>query len=65
MDLPTAAENLAALRQSFPAVEISPISATKGEGIPGLKTELEKWLSVQRDPNDIGSDETKADSFAE
>ena len=65
MDLPAAAENLAALRRSFPAVEISAISAAKGEGIPGLKTELEKWLSVQRDPNDVGSDETKAAALAE
>ena len=65
MDLPTAVENLAALRQSFPAVEISPISATKGEGIPGLKTELEKWLSVQRDPKNVGSDETEAAPLAE
>ena len=65
MDLPAAAENLAPLRRSFPAVEISTISAAKGEGILVLKTELEKWLGVQRDPNDVGSDETEAAALAE
>jgi GTP-binding protein len=65
MDLPAAAENLAALRRSFPAVEISAIAAAKGEGIPALKTELEKWLSIQRDSNNVGSDVTEAAAFAE
>ncbi|MEP6685577.1 MAG: GTPase ObgE [Verrucomicrobiota bacterium] len=65
MDLPAATENLAALRRTFPAVEISAISAAKGEGIPVLKTELEKWLSVERDPNPVESDENAASALAE
>jgi GTP-binding protein len=65
MDLPASAENLTALRRRFPAVEISAISAAEGEGIPALKTELEKWLSVQRDPNDVGLAETEATALAE
>jgi GTP-binding protein len=44
MDLPEAEENLRALRQRFPAVEIVPISAAQSEGIAGLKDHLERWL---------------------
>ena len=65
MDLPGAAENLAALRQSFPAAEISAISAANGDGIQGLKTELERWLDVPQDPNNVGIDETDAAPLSE
>ncbi len=65
MDLPGAAENLAALRQSFPAAEISAISAANGTGIQGLKTELEKWLDVPQDPNNVGTGETDAAPLSE
>ncbi len=65
MDLPSAAENLAVLRQSFPTVEISATAATKGEGIPALKEELEKWLSVERNPANVEPDETKTGALAE
>ena len=44
MDLP-ARENLEALRNRFPSVEIVPVSAMKGEGIEELKAALAKWLS--------------------
>jgi hypothetical protein len=59
------AENLAALRQSFPAAEISAISAANGTGIPGLKTELEKWLNVPQNANNVGFDETDAAPLSE
>ena len=44
MDDPTAAENLEMLRQRFPKVEILPISAAMGEGIPALKERLKSLL---------------------
>jgi GTP-binding protein len=65
MDLPAAAENLAALRRRFPALEISPISAAMGEGISALKTELEKWFNVQRDPDAVEAKETEAAALGE
>ena len=40
MDLPGAKENLKALQERFPKVQIVPISAAKGEGIDALKQEL-------------------------
>jgi GTP-binding protein len=40
MDLPDAEENLAALRRRFPAIEVMPISAATGDGIPPLKQRL-------------------------
>ena len=40
MDLPGAKENLKALQERFPKVQILPISAAKGEGIDALKQEL-------------------------
>jgi GTP-binding protein len=43
MDLP-AQENLEALRNRFPSIEIMPVSAMRGEGIEELKTALAKWL---------------------
>ena len=45
MDLPSAAENLSALRKKFPKIDIVPISAAKGEGIEELKKKLVEWLS--------------------
>lgn len=44
MDDPTAAENLDILRQRFPKIEILPISAAMGNGIPALKTRLKDLL---------------------
>jgi GTP-binding protein len=44
MDLPAAAENLRALREKFPKIDIVPISATKSEGIDELKKKLASWL---------------------
>jgi GTP-binding protein len=43
MDLP-ARENLEALRNRFPSVEVVPVSAMKGEGVEELKATLAKWL---------------------
>ncbi len=40
MDLPDAKENLKALQERFPKLQILPTSATKGEGIDGLKQAL-------------------------
>src|ERR1700719_2721745 len=40
MDLPGASENLKALRKKFPKIEITPVSAAKGEGIDDLKKRL-------------------------
>lgn len=45
MDDPTAVENLEILRQRFPKVEILPISAAMGEGIPALKERLKQMLT--------------------
>jgi GTP-binding protein len=47
MDLPAATENLAALRQRFPSVEIVPISAAEGKGIDVLKEKLVERLAAQ------------------
>lgn len=44
MDLPGAEENLEVLRNRFRSVEIVPVSASQGEGIEKLKSELAKWL---------------------
>jgi len=44
MDLPEAEENLRALRQRFPGVEIVPISAAQSAGISDLKDHLKLWL---------------------
>jgi len=43
MDLPAARENLETLQNSFPAVEVAPVSASTGQGIEAFKTKLEKW----------------------
>ncbi len=44
MDLPESRENLQAMRDRFPAVEIIPVSAEQGEGIEQLKRHLGDWL---------------------
>jgi GTP-binding protein len=46
MDLPGAEENLSALREKFPKIDIVPVSAAKGEGIEELKKKLAKWLEL-------------------
>ena len=43
-DLPEAAEGLARLRNRFPNVEILPVSAEAGEGIPELKARLQELI---------------------
>ena len=40
MDLPEAEENLVALRRRFPGIEVLPLSAATGVGIPDLKQKL-------------------------
>ncbi len=45
MDLPDAAENLRALEQRFPNLEIVAISADRSDGITELRARLERWLS--------------------
>jgi GTP-binding protein len=44
MDLPEAAENLRALEQRFPDLEIVAISADRSDGIAELRAGLERWL---------------------
>jgi GTP-binding protein len=44
MDLPGAAENLLALEQRFPGIEVIPISAAQSEGLTELKDHLKRWL---------------------
>src|SRR5438874_1126969 len=44
IDLPAARENLETLQNSFPTVEVAPVSASTGQGIEGLKTKLEKLV---------------------
>jgi GTP-binding protein len=44
MDLPGANDNLEALRQRFPNVEIVPVSAAQSEGLGDLRDHLERWL---------------------
>ena len=44
MDLPEAEENLRALQQRFPAVEVVAISAGQSEGLEALKDRLKHWL---------------------
>ena len=44
MDLPGAAENLRALEQRFPDLEIAAISAERSDGIAELRARLERWL---------------------
>jgi GTP-binding protein len=50
MDLPNAAENLAALEQRFPGVETVAISAAQSGGLDQLKDRLQSWLFSARAP---------------
>jgi GTP-binding protein len=50
MDLPGAEENLEALRQRFPGVEVIAISAAQSQGLADLKERLEAWL-FSKDPS--------------
>ena len=43
IDLPAARENLETLQNSFPTVELAPVSASTGQGIEALKAKLENW----------------------
>ena len=47
VDLPEAAENLAALRARFAKNEVVGISADQGDGITELRERLEHWLFVE------------------
>ncbi len=49
MDLPGADENLQALRQRFPNIEVVPVSAGDGVGIGEFKKRLEQWLAQYRE----------------
>jgi GTP-binding protein len=44
MDLPEADENLRALQQRFPGVEVVAISAAQSGGLADLKDHLKSWL---------------------
>ncbi len=44
MDLAEANENLEALRNRFPSIELAAISAKTGAGLDSLRMQLEKWL---------------------
>jgi GTPase len=64
MDLPGAEENLDALRQRFPGVEVAGISAAKAQGLAELKERLKAWLFAE-DPSavmapDVNSTEVAA-----
>src|SRR6266513_734624 len=43
IDLPAARENLETLQNSFPTVDMTPVSASTGYGIEAFKTKLENW----------------------
>ncbi len=61
MDLPEAAEHLAAMRQRFPEREIVPVSAKEKEGIEELKEALDRRL---REP-DMGQVNSPDSTYAE
>jgi GTP-binding protein len=48
MDLADAEENLEALRQRFPGIEVVPVSAAKSQGLAELKDRLHEWLFVEQ-----------------
>jgi GTP-binding protein len=50
MDLPDADENLRALQQRYPALEIIAISAEESDGLAELRTRLEQWLFSETAP---------------
>jgi GTP-binding protein len=47
MDLPGARENLEALRERFPGVEVIAISAAQSQGLGDLKERLKAWLFTE------------------
>ena len=57
MDLPGADENLRALQQRFPGIEIVPISAARSEGLSDLTNHLKRWLFQE---NPASQEETQA-----
>jgi GTP-binding protein len=59
MDLPEAAENLRALEQRFPDLEIVAISADRADGMAELRTRLALWLA---DTTDESASEKSAHS---
>ncbi|MDQ3626378.1 MAG: hypothetical protein M3372_04545, partial [Verrucomicrobiota bacterium] len=65
MDLATSAENLEAVRQRFPGVEVIAISAEKGQGIPDLKKHLADWLVETVDINNANRVEAEAAAAAD
>jgi len=44
MDLPGANENIEAVRNRFPSIELAAISAKTGAGLDSVRIKLEKWL---------------------
>jgi GTPase len=62
MDLPEAAENLRALEQRFPKLEIVAISADRSEGIAELRERLEQWLhrEAKESPNKKATEAVEA-----
>lgn len=44
MDLPESDENLRAVRERFPAIDVLPVAAATGKGMPELKKYLAEWL---------------------
>jgi len=54
MDLPDANDNLAALRQRFPRIDIVPVSAAKKEGIQALKEKLEAVINGKQTDHPSG-----------
>src|SRR5438067_11695634 len=49
IDLPAARENLKTLQNSFPTVDMAPVSALTGHGIEAFKTKLENWYLTAQD----------------
>jgi GTP-binding protein len=60
MDLGASEENLAAVRQRFPSVDVIPISAERGEGIAELKEHFANWLDEGVDKNDANRVDSEA-----
>ena len=51
MDLPGAEENLRAVSQRFPGIEVVAISAAQSEGLTDLRERLKHWLfSKEQEP---------------
>ena len=63
MDLPDAAENLRALEQRFPQLEIVAISADRSDGIGELRSRLERWLPDTSEES-LGEKEMQATEVA-